>query len=86
MSKLSLSLVTPTSEVFSGLVDEVVAPGSEGDFGVFALHAPFMTTLSEGQVIITNDGIKTVYDVRGGFADVTPTGVVILAEYAKIMS
>jgi len=85
MSKLSLSLVTPTAEVFSGMVDEVIAPGSEGEFGVLALHAPFMTTLSEGQVIITIEATKTIYDVKGGFADVSPMGVVILAEQAVLV-
>jgi F-type H+-transporting ATPase subunit epsilon len=85
MSKLSLSLVTPTAEVFSGLVDEVVAPGSEGEFGVLAQHAPFMTILSEGQVTITNEGDRTVYDIKSGFADVSPQGVVILAEQLPIV-
>ena len=49
--KLSFSLVSPEREVFNGLVDQVDAPGVEGDFGVLADHAPFMTALREGSVI-----------------------------------
>jgi ATP synthase, F1 epsilon subunit (delta in mitochondria) len=81
--KLHFSLVSPERELFSGLVDQVDAPGSEGDFGVLANHAPFMTALKEGQVRVHQDGQITVYDVRGGFADVTPEGLTILAEHAS---
>ena len=80
--KLHFSLVSPERELFSGLVDQVDAPGSEGDFGVLAGHAPFMTALREGPVTVRNDGQITVYDVRGGFADVTPDGFTVLAEHA----
>ncbi|MGA0605705.1 ATP synthase F1 subunit epsilon [Phenylobacterium sp. VNQ135] len=81
--KLHFSLVSPERELFAGLVDQVDAPGSEGDFGVLANHAPFMTALKEGQVRVHHDGKVTVYDVRGGFADVTPEGLTILAEHAS---
>ena len=80
--KLHFSLVSPERELFSGLVDQVDASGSEGDFGVLAGHAPFMTTLREGPVRVHNDGQITVFDVRGGFADVTPDGFTVLAEHA----
>ena len=81
-NKLHFSLVSPEREVFSGEVDQVVAPGVEGDFGVLAGHAPFMTALKEGQVRVHNDGRITVFEVRGGFADVTPEGLTILAAHA----
>ena len=80
--KLHFSLVSPERELFSGEVDQVDAPGSEGDFGVLAGHAPFMTTLKEGRVKVYDDGDTRTYDVRGGFADVTPAGLTILAEEA----
>ena len=80
--KLNFSLVSPEREVFSGLVDQVDAPGAEGDFGVLADHAPFMTALREGVVTVYNGGIKTQYDVHGGFADVNGEGLTILAEQA----
>lgn len=80
--KLHFSLVSPERELYSGLVDQVDAPGTEGDFGVLAGHAPFMATLREGQVIVRNEGRETVYEVKGGFADVTASGLTILAEHA----
>jgi F-type H+-transporting ATPase subunit epsilon len=81
-AKLHFSLVSPQRELFSGEVDQVDAPGSEGDFGVLAGHAPFMTTLKEGRVKAYDGDDTLVFEVRGGFADVTPAGLTILAEYA----
>jgi F-type H+-transporting ATPase subunit epsilon len=82
--RLHFSLVSPERELFSGPVVQVDAPGSEGDFGVLAGHAPFMTTLKEGRVKVhvEADDIR-VYEVFGGFADVTPQGLTILAEKAE---
>ncbi|MFI4975309.1 MAG: ATP synthase F1 subunit epsilon [Caulobacterales bacterium] len=80
--KLHFSLVCPERELYAGDVDQVDAPGSEGDFGVLAGHAPFMTTLKQGRVKVYNDGATQVYEVFGGFADVTPAGLTILAEQA----
>jgi F-type H+-transporting ATPase subunit epsilon len=81
--QLQFSLVSPERELFNGLVSQVDAPGSEGDFGVLVGHAPFMTTLKEGRVKVHIDDQILVYEVRGGFADVTPQGLTILAEHAE---
>lgn len=81
--KLSFSLVAPEREVFSGLVDQVDAPGVEGDFGVLADHAPFMTALREGVVTVIDGSTRRQFEVQGGFADVTPQGLTILAEQAR---
>jgi F-type H+-transporting ATPase subunit epsilon len=82
VGKLNFSLVAPEREVFAGLVDQVDAPGVEGDFGVLADHAPFMTALREGPVTVINGGSRRTFTVKGGFADVTPAGLTILAEEA----
>ena len=82
MAKLHFSLVAPERELFSGDVDQVIAPGVEGQFGVLAGHAPFMTTLSEGDVTVLDGSSRRTFAVRGGFADVTPAGLTILAEHA----
>jgi F-type H+-transporting ATPase subunit epsilon len=82
-AKLRFSLVSPQREPFAGDVDQVDAPGSEGDFGVLFGHAPFMTTLKEGRVKVYDDGATRVFEVRGGFADVTPEGFTILAEHGE---
>lgn len=81
--KLHFSLVSPARELFSGEVDHVIAPGSDGEFGVLVNHAPFMTTLKNGVVRVEDGGETTMrLFVRGGFADVTPAGLTILAEEA----
>ncbi|HVY89549.1 MAG TPA: F0F1 ATP synthase subunit epsilon [Hyphomonadaceae bacterium] len=79
---LQFSLVSPERELFSGQVDQVDAPGVEGEFGVLPHHAPFMTVLKPGVVRIYEGGQVTPVFVRGGFADVTPSGFTILAEEA----
>ncbi len=81
--KLRFSLVAPEHLLFSGDVDQVDAPGSEGDFGVLAGHAPFMTALREGFVTIHDGERLHRFEVQGGFADVTPDGFTILAEHAR---
>ncbi|KCZ93293.1 F0F1 ATP synthase subunit epsilon [Hyphomonas johnsonii] len=82
--KLHFSLVSPARELFSGEVDHVIAPGTEGEFGVLANHAPFMTTLKNGIVrVLEGDSVTMRIFVRGGFADVTPDGLTILAEEAR---
>ena len=80
--RLHFSLVAPERELFSGEVDQVDALGAEGDFGVLAGHAPFMTALKEGPVTVRDGAVVRVYQVRGGFAEVTPEGLTILAEHA----
>lgn len=81
--KLHFSLVSPAREVFAGEVDHVIAPGTEGDFGVLPKHAPFMSTLKNGVVrVLEGDKVAMRVFVRGGFADVTPDGLTILAEEA----
>lgn len=83
MDKLQFSLVSPAREIFSGAVDHVIAPGSEGEFGVLPNHAPFMSTLKNGIVrVLEGETVAMRIFVRGGFADVTPEGLTILAEEA----
>jgi F-type H+-transporting ATPase subunit epsilon len=81
--KLHFDLVSPERLLMSEEVDQVVVPGSEGDFGVLANHAPFVSTLRPG-VVSVMQGAKTTDKVfvRGGFAEVTPQGLTILAEEA----
>src|SRR5579872_4479928 len=81
MATFPFELVSPDKLVFRGAVDDVLAPGSEGDFLVLADHAPVMTTLRPGILDIGETGGKhTRLFVRGGFADVNPLGLTVLAE------
>ncbi len=83
MAKLHFDLVSPERLLFSAEVDQVDVPGSEGGFGVFANHAPLMTTLKPGVLTIFNQGKPgEKFFVRGGFAEVTLQGLTVLAEEA----
>jgi F-type H+-transporting ATPase subunit epsilon len=81
-AKLKFSLVSPEKELFSGEVDGVDVPGEEGDFGVLPNHAPVMTTIRMGTIAIKDGSDTRRMFLRGGFADVTPEGLIILAEEA----
>jgi F-type H+-transporting ATPase subunit epsilon len=76
-------VVTPGRMVVQEEVSFVVAPGGEGEFGVLAGHCPFMTTLKIGKLSYRRDGASQQMAVMGGFAEVTPTKVVVLAEAAE---
>jgi F-type H+-transporting ATPase subunit epsilon len=80
--KLNFSLVSPERSLFSGEVDQVDLPGSEGDMGIFPNHSPLMAAIRTGAITVYNDGEQTQYFVQGGFADVTPDGLTVLAERA----
>jgi F-type H+-transporting ATPase subunit epsilon len=84
--KLHFNLVSPERQIASEDVDQVDVPGSEGVFGVLPNHAPVMTTLQPGVVKVRNGGTETRIFVRGGFAEVTPAGLNILAEEAVPVS
>lgn len=77
-------LVSPERLIMSEAVDQVVVPGGEGYFTVLTGHAPFMSTLKPGVVEVTRAGASTAdrIFVRGGFADVSATGLTVLAEEA----
>ena len=84
MDKLMLEIVTPRGSAFSGEVDEVVlAKGGEGDFGVLSGHAPLLTTLKIGAFVTKTDGKPEYYFVGSGFAEVSQTGMVVLADSAE---
>ena len=84
--KLQFSLVSPEAELFSGEVDQVDIPGSEGDLGILPNHSPLMAAIRTGAITVYADGAETKYLVQGGFADVTPAGLTILAEKASLLS
>jgi len=78
-----LELATPTRQLVSAEADEVVAPGSEGYFGVLPGHAPFLTTLGSGEVSYRHGREEGHLAVIGGFAEVQDDRVMILAETAE---
>jgi F-type H+-transporting ATPase subunit epsilon len=83
MATFNFELVSPERLLFSGEVEQVVVPGTEGDFAVLKDHAPVMSTLRPGVAVITDGkgGTQRLF-VRGGFAEVSGAGLTILAEQA----
>ncbi len=84
--KLHFSLVSPERELFSGDVDQVVVPGVDGQFGVLPKHAPVMSVIKPGAIRILDGSSERRIYVGGGFADVTPAGLTVLAEDAVDLS
>ncbi len=82
MADLHFELVTPEKLVLSEDVHMVVVPGVEGEFGVMAGHAPFMTTLRDGELKLYRTASAAPESIRvaGGFAEVSDKGLTILAE------
>ena len=80
--KLHFSLVAPERELVNEDVDQVDVPGAEGEFGVLPNHAPVMAIVKPGALrVYSNGAIRKIF-VNGGFADVTPAGLTVLAEDA----
>ena len=84
MADLHFELVTPEKLLRSEDVQMVVVPGTEGDFGVMEGHAPYMSTLRDGEIAIyrTFPGEPEKVAVQGGFAEVSDKGLTVLAENA----
>ena len=84
MADLHFELVTPERQVMAADVHMVVVPGSEGESGIMAGHAPYMTTLRNGEIAVyrTAGAQPERIPVSGGFAEVSDKGLTVLAESA----
>jgi F-type H+-transporting ATPase subunit epsilon len=82
MATFHFELVSPEKIAFSGEADQVDVPGAEGDFGVFAGHAPLISLLRPGVVTVYAGGEQTKLVVLGGLAEVGPDGLTLLADVA----
>jgi F-type H+-transporting ATPase subunit epsilon len=83
MATFTFELVSPERVLFSGAVDAVILPASDGDMTILAGHAPIMTTLKTGFLVVTTtvgNGRRVL--VRGGFADINQGALTVLAERA----
>jgi len=83
MAKLSLEIVTAERLVYSADVDVVVAPGIEGQLGILPQHAPLMTMLQPGELMVRQDGEEHSIFVSGGFLEVQGDKVTVLADTAE---
>ena len=85
-NKISFDLVSPERLLLSCDADMVTVPGTEGYMGVMAGHSPVVTTLRAGMIDVSNEGKDDRYFIRGGFAEVSPAKITVLAEEAIPMS
>jgi F-type H+-transporting ATPase subunit epsilon len=83
MATTRLDIVTAERGVFSDEVDEVVAPGVEGQLGILPHHAPLMTMLLPGELLVKKGGEEFYLAISGGFIEVRPDHIIILADAAE---
>lgn len=83
---LQLEIVTPERLAFSDTVDSVVLPGAEGEMGILPHHAPLLATLGVGELRIRKGGEEEFFAIAGGFVQVRPDKVVVMAETADMAS
>jgi F-type H+-transporting ATPase subunit epsilon len=86
MATFHFDLVSPEKIAYSGEVEQVDLPGLEGDFGVFAGHAPLVASLRPGILTITVGGKHEKIIVLGGLAEVSDKGLTVLADTATSMA
>ena len=83
---IQLEIVTPEKQAYDDEVDAVVLPGIEGELGVLPHHAPLVTTLGVGELRIRKGGETETFAIAGGFLQVRPDKVVVMAEMADMAS
>jgi F-type H+-transporting ATPase subunit epsilon len=81
-----LEIVTPERVAYKGDVDMVICPGSEGELGILPHHAPLLSTLGFGELKIRKGGQEEYFAIAGGFVQVRPDKVVVMAETADMAS
>ena len=80
---IQCDIVTQERMVFSGQVDAVNLPGSEGRMGILPHHSPLLTTLDFGEVVVRVNGVEEYFAIGGGFVEIQPDHVTILADSAE---
>jgi F-type H+-transporting ATPase subunit epsilon len=83
---IQLEIVTPERLAYAEEVDSVVLPGTEGELGVLPHHAPLVSTLGIGELRIRKGGVEESFAIVGGFLQVLPDKVVVMAETADMAS
>jgi F-type H+-transporting ATPase subunit epsilon len=83
MPKLKIDIVTAERVVYSAEADAVIAPGMEGQLGILPHHAPLMTTLQAGELVVRRGSEEDSMAISGGFLEVRPDRVIVLADQAE---
>ena len=84
MNKMPVEIVTPERKVYENEVNMIIARGGDGDLGIMAGHVPVVTTLKVSQLRLKTDQGDQVIAVSGGFLEVKPDKVTVLAEAAEL--
>ena len=77
---MTLDIITPDRKVFSGEATSITFPGSEGQFQVLNDHAPLVSTLDRGPIVVQSASGQQVFNVDGGVVEVLQNNVLVLAE------
>ena len=80
---MHVSVISPEATTFDGPADSVVAPAYDGEVGILPRHAPFMTLLGEGTLVVRTEGGERRFNVRGGFLQVVEDTVRVVTEYVE---
>ena len=83
MSSILLDIVTAERVVYSEEVEILIAPGIEGELGILPQHAPLMTTLKEGELMVRKGGEEVFMAISGGFLEVRQDRIIVLADTAE---
>jgi F-type H+-transporting ATPase subunit epsilon len=77
---MQLEIITPEKKLYSGEVDMINVPGSDGFFGILNNHAALVSTLKEGEIKIVENGNEKLFAIKGGVVEVNNNKVIVLAE------
>jgi F-type H+-transporting ATPase subunit epsilon len=81
---MRIEIITPDKKVFEGDIISVRVPGKKGSFQVLKDHAPIISTLEKGSVIMVNqEGNETIYEISGGVIEVKANRIILLADSVK---
>ena len=80
---MQVTVISPEASMFDGEADSVVAPAFDGEVGILPHHAPLMTLLGEGTLVVRQGGASHRFQVRGGFLQVVDNRVRVVAEHVR---
>ena len=80
---MQVTVISPEASMFDGEAESVVAPAYDGEVGILPHHAPLMTLLGEGLLVVRQSGTDHRYQVRGGFLQVVDNRVRVVAEHVR---
>ncbi|MCJ0742419.1 ATP synthase F1 subunit epsilon [Pedobacter montanisoli] len=77
---MNLEILTPDKKVYEGEVTAVTVPGTSGSFQILKDHAPIISTLEDGPVIVKNSSHEEIFNIKGGVVEVLDNKIIVLAE------